>query len=337
MNAKNNTTPASFIDIVFDGPPGPECGRFVECEDSKRASISIGEWVKRDDGYDVLRIPVAVPQGHMMDDAGRLWGVKRSVPVSTHYAQTFGIDDGQILLSLIPPYRGAYPRPMMGEVPERFAETPRPVKDRLQQLLNEDAGKNKPFVAASVEDAFRQAYAGTFVGIDLAEAERRTFAQFVPTAIERFFINRARATLSLDIAKTVLLSEQKAMMAALSGYIRHVYGDTFYHTDAAAAAAVARAEVWADGGTHEMNFGAVLTTLMALVDQVGTKQEPAPQPWGNDAITIEPFAEHLTDSGGTVWKIDQIVHHKNLNDGMIRKTLRLSLGANDQNKVGVKD
>lgn len=45
------------IDIVFDGPPGHESGRFVEVEDTEtRASVSVGEWVHRDDGYWVLRI-----------------------------------------------------------------------------------------------------------------------------------------------------------------------------------------------------------------------------------------------------------------------------------------
>jgi hypothetical protein len=47
---------ASHIDIVFDGPPGPEGPRFVEVEDEQRRSIKIGEWVRRDDGYWVLRI-----------------------------------------------------------------------------------------------------------------------------------------------------------------------------------------------------------------------------------------------------------------------------------------
>jgi len=48
---------ARMIDIVFDGPPGPEAGRFVEVEDESGASISLGEWVERDDGYWALRIP----------------------------------------------------------------------------------------------------------------------------------------------------------------------------------------------------------------------------------------------------------------------------------------
>ena len=45
-----------YIDIVFDGPPGPVAGRFVEVEDSVRRSIRFGEWTKRDDGFWVLRV-----------------------------------------------------------------------------------------------------------------------------------------------------------------------------------------------------------------------------------------------------------------------------------------
>ncbi len=51
------TSVPDFIDIVFDGPPGPESGRFVEVENSDGASISGGEWLQRDDEFWVLRIP----------------------------------------------------------------------------------------------------------------------------------------------------------------------------------------------------------------------------------------------------------------------------------------
>lgn len=44
-----------YIDIVFDGPPS-QPGRFVEVEDPSKSSISVGEWVQRDDGYWVLRL-----------------------------------------------------------------------------------------------------------------------------------------------------------------------------------------------------------------------------------------------------------------------------------------
>lgn len=53
-----------FIDIVFDGPPGPECGCFVEVEDEGGRSVNFGEWVHRPDGYWALRItPEAFREG----------------------------------------------------------------------------------------------------------------------------------------------------------------------------------------------------------------------------------------------------------------------------------
>ena len=45
-----------YVDIVFDGPPAPESGRFIEVEDEAGASIALGEWIEREDGYWVLRI-----------------------------------------------------------------------------------------------------------------------------------------------------------------------------------------------------------------------------------------------------------------------------------------
>lgn len=49
------------IDIVFDGPPGPEAGRFVEVEDSDAKGVNFGEWIKREDGYWVLRFDPRQP------------------------------------------------------------------------------------------------------------------------------------------------------------------------------------------------------------------------------------------------------------------------------------
>jgi len=54
--ANDITGTLPFVDIVFDGPPGPESGRFVEVEAPDGRSISLGEWVERPDGYWVLRI-----------------------------------------------------------------------------------------------------------------------------------------------------------------------------------------------------------------------------------------------------------------------------------------
>lgn len=50
----------NFVDIVFDGPPSHESGRFVEVEDSSGKSIKFGEWVERPDGFWALRIPQPV-------------------------------------------------------------------------------------------------------------------------------------------------------------------------------------------------------------------------------------------------------------------------------------
>lgn len=44
------------IDVVFDGPPSHESGRFVEVEDLDGRSMSVGEWIDRGDGLWALRI-----------------------------------------------------------------------------------------------------------------------------------------------------------------------------------------------------------------------------------------------------------------------------------------
>jgi len=44
------------IDIVFADVEGsPDC-TFVEVEDDRGYSVRVGEWIKRPDGYSVLRI-----------------------------------------------------------------------------------------------------------------------------------------------------------------------------------------------------------------------------------------------------------------------------------------
>lgn len=53
---------SKFIDIVFDGPPSHESGRFVEVENDEGVSIKWGEWIKRDDHYWALRFTDRVPQ-----------------------------------------------------------------------------------------------------------------------------------------------------------------------------------------------------------------------------------------------------------------------------------
>lgn len=58
----------THVDIVFDGPPGPVAGRFVEVENAAGQSISFGEWVQRPDGHWVLRIAQAEERNEAMND-----------------------------------------------------------------------------------------------------------------------------------------------------------------------------------------------------------------------------------------------------------------------------
>lgn len=52
--------PVELIDIVFDGPPGHQTGRFVEIERQDGSSVKVGEWIERNDGYWVLRTEVRI-------------------------------------------------------------------------------------------------------------------------------------------------------------------------------------------------------------------------------------------------------------------------------------
>ena len=52
----------THIDIVFDGPPAAESGRFVEVENPAGASVKVGEWIDRGDGLWALRISFASPE-----------------------------------------------------------------------------------------------------------------------------------------------------------------------------------------------------------------------------------------------------------------------------------
>ncbi|WP_244110401.1 MULTISPECIES: Lar family restriction alleviation protein [Burkholderia cepacia complex] len=54
--ANETEAEGAFIDIVFDGPPSRESGRFVEVEDEHGRSFNAGEWIDRGNGLWALRI-----------------------------------------------------------------------------------------------------------------------------------------------------------------------------------------------------------------------------------------------------------------------------------------
>ncbi len=49
------------IHIVFDGPPGPEAGRFVEVENRWGQSLRVGKWVKRGKFWILVLTPEDFP------------------------------------------------------------------------------------------------------------------------------------------------------------------------------------------------------------------------------------------------------------------------------------
>jgi hypothetical protein len=48
-----------YVDLVFDGPPGPTSPKFVELEDDRKHSINMGEWFERMNNRWALRLPIA--------------------------------------------------------------------------------------------------------------------------------------------------------------------------------------------------------------------------------------------------------------------------------------
>lgn len=50
--------PTDYVDVVCDGFPNPDGPRFIELENESGHSINYGEWIKRNDGHCVLRIPL---------------------------------------------------------------------------------------------------------------------------------------------------------------------------------------------------------------------------------------------------------------------------------------
>lgn len=67
MSGHSVENDAPYLDIVFDGPPSHESGRFVEVESPAGRSVNVGEWIDRGDGMWALRIPHVTPPGKSED------------------------------------------------------------------------------------------------------------------------------------------------------------------------------------------------------------------------------------------------------------------------------
>lgn len=61
----NKMTPGR-LQILFDGPPGPVCGRFIEAERDGR-SIKAGTWIEREGGLWALEIEPEAAAPEMLD------------------------------------------------------------------------------------------------------------------------------------------------------------------------------------------------------------------------------------------------------------------------------
>lgn len=52
------THPTPFVDVVFEGAPGPDGLRFVEVETEHGAGVKLGQWLERHNGQWVLRVAI---------------------------------------------------------------------------------------------------------------------------------------------------------------------------------------------------------------------------------------------------------------------------------------
>lgn len=70
---KNERREMSVINIIFDGPPSHDGGRFVEVETDEGKSINAGEWIERPDGFWALRI-TELPENEIQEREQRNHG-----------------------------------------------------------------------------------------------------------------------------------------------------------------------------------------------------------------------------------------------------------------------
>lgn len=86
LPAAGSAVEEAEIRVVFDGPPGHESGRFVECEDTNGCSINAGEWRQRADGLWELLI-TAAPQPPVQQESDCHHGVDDGACKECHVAE----------------------------------------------------------------------------------------------------------------------------------------------------------------------------------------------------------------------------------------------------------
>jgi len=74
------------LHVVFDGPPGPQSGRFIEVETPDGRGVNAGEWHEREDGYWELRITRPAPKadGALVGELRDILAVQKSHCDWTH-------------------------------------------------------------------------------------------------------------------------------------------------------------------------------------------------------------------------------------------------------------
>jgi len=97
------------INVIFDGPPGPEGGRFVEIENDRGESIRVGEWEAdprpEHEGLWRLRIPATALKLALLeiDDFAGAWYLRvldEDVHRTTEHHEPVNIDwtrDGRMV------------------------------------------------------------------------------------------------------------------------------------------------------------------------------------------------------------------------------------------------
>lgn len=89
------------IDIVFEGAPGPVAPTFVEVENEEGASIRVGTWVERPDGYWALRITPATMQYSAQERAVLRTALKRYIRAGINDPVFAGVEGVQLANGLL--------------------------------------------------------------------------------------------------------------------------------------------------------------------------------------------------------------------------------------------